>query len=206
VVQLTTACHLAIKVLNAESCLYSQWFPGSQNKVSNACSRDFHLNDNDLTSLMLTLVPEQVPFGFKICQLPTEISFWLTSLLWNQPQKEQWNQVQTPSKLLLGIDFNNTLNQSPSLTTHSLTSSLNINASGSSVPLYKRLEKDDSTIKELIASRPNHAEPPLIAWHRPEKQQEALTGSIIKELHKMAFTPLDITKCKLFTGAFFFAM
>jgi hypothetical protein len=41
---------------------------------------------------------------------------------------------------------------------------------------------------------------------KPEKQQVALTGSIIKELHKMAFTPLDITMCQLFTGAFFFAM
>ncbi|MFN9959228.1 MAG: hypothetical protein ACK55I_39555, partial [bacterium] len=113
-----------------------QWFPGSQNKVSDACSRHFHLNDNDPTNLILTLVPEQVPFGFKICQLPTEISFWLTSLLQNQPQKEQRNQVQIPSKLSLGIDFNNTLNQSPSSTTHSSTSSLNINASESSVPLY----------------------------------------------------------------------
>ena len=40
----------------------------------------------------------------------------------------------------------------------------------------------------------------------PEKQQVALTGSIIKELSKMAFTPLDKAMCQLFTGAFFFAM
>jgi hypothetical protein len=180
VVLLTTARHLTIKVLNAESCLYSQWFPGSQNKVSDACSRHFHLNDNDPTNLILTLVPEQVPFGFKICQLPTEISFWLTSLLQNQPQKEQRNQVQIPSKLSLGIDFNNTLNQLPSLMTHSSTISLNINASGSSVPLNKHLEKDDSTIKELVASKLNHAEPPLIAWHRPSAWQIDPTQDLMK--------------------------
>jgi hypothetical protein len=40
----------------------------------------------------------------------------------------------------------------------------------------------------------------------PEKQQVALTGSIIKGLSKMAFTPLDKAMCQLFTGAFFFAM
>jgi hypothetical protein len=40
----------------------------------------------------------------------------------------------------------------------------------------------------------------------PAKQQVALTGSIIKELNKMAFTPLDRAMCQLFTGAFFFAM
>ncbi len=40
----------------------------------------------------------------------------------------------------------------------------------------------------------------------PAKQQVALTGSIIKELNKMAFTPLDKAMSQLFTGAFFFAM
>jgi hypothetical protein len=40
---------------------------------------------------------------------------------------------------------------------------------------------------------------------KPEKQEVALTGSIIKELHKMAFTQLDKAMCLLFTGAFFFA-
>ncbi len=40
----------------------------------------------------------------------------------------------------------------------------------------------------------------------PAKQQVALTGSIIEELNKMAFTPLDKAMSQLFTGAFFFAM
>ncbi len=170
-VQFTTSHKLASIKLDAESCLFSQWFPGEENGVSDACSRDFHLNDDELTHLILTFLPNQVPFGFKIFPLPIEISSWLICMLQNQPQKEQWNQVQTPSKLSLGIDFNNTLNQLPSLMTHSSTISLNINASGSSVPLNKHLEKDDSTIKELVASKLNHAEPPLIAWHRPSAWQ-----------------------------------
>jgi hypothetical protein len=40
----------------------------------------------------------------------------------------------------------------------------------------------------------------------PEKRQVALTGSIIKELKKIAFTPLEKAMFQLFTGAFFFAM
>jgi hypothetical protein len=39
-----------------------------------------------------------------------------------------------------------------------------------------------------------------------KKQQVALTGSILRELHKMAFTPLKKALCELFVGAFFFAM
>jgi hypothetical protein len=40
----------------------------------------------------------------------------------------------------------------------------------------------------------------------PEKRQVALTGSIIKELKKIAFTPLEKAMFQLFTRAFFFAM
>jgi hypothetical protein len=41
IVQLTVAHQLASLIINAESCLFSQWFPGAQNEVSDACSRDF---------------------------------------------------------------------------------------------------------------------------------------------------------------------
>jgi len=111
IVQLTTAQKLASLILSSEGCLYSQWFPGTLNEVSDACSRDNHLDDSKLTHLILMLVPQQVPFGFKICQVPTEITSWLICLLRSQPQKEQWNQAQVPSKLSLGRDISNTSNQ-----------------------------------------------------------------------------------------------
>jgi len=40
----------------------------------------------------------------------------------------------------------------------------------------------------------------------PEKQQVALTGSIIKELNSLALTKLEKAMSELFSGAFFFAM
>ncbi len=84
-VQFYTARKLASIFLDASSCLYSQCFPGKDNEVSYACSRDFHLSDNKLTNLILTSVPHQVPFGFKIYQLPDEIASWLTCTLMKQP-------------------------------------------------------------------------------------------------------------------------
>jgi hypothetical protein len=103
-VQFTLSHKLASIILDAESCLFSQWFPGEKtNGVSDACSRDFPLNDDELTHLILT-------FLFKIFPLPIEISSWLTCMLQNQPQKEQWNQEPIQSKLLPGQDFNNTSN------------------------------------------------------------------------------------------------
>lgn len=124
IVQLTMAHQLASLIINAESCLFSQWFPGAQNEISDACSRDFHLNGTELTQLILTFVLNQVPFGVKVCQLPNKIISWLTCLLWNPSQKEQWNQQTIPSKLSLGKDSSNISNQLPSTTIHSLTNSL----------------------------------------------------------------------------------
>jgi hypothetical protein len=66
IVQLITARKLASMIIDSDCCLYSQWFPGKQNDVSDACSREFHLSDSELTELILTSVPHQVPFGFII--------------------------------------------------------------------------------------------------------------------------------------------
>jgi hypothetical protein len=121
-VQFTTSHKLASIKLDAESCLFSQWFPGEENGVSDACSRDFHLNDDELTHLILTFLSNQVPFGFKIFPLPIEISSWLICMLQNQPQKEQWNQEPIQSKLSLGQDLTNTSNTLIYSTTLSSTS------------------------------------------------------------------------------------
>jgi hypothetical protein len=40
----------------------------------------------------------------------------------------------------------------------------------------------------------------------PSKQQAAVTGSILRQFHKMATTKLETAMCDLFIGAFFFAM
>jgi len=56
-IQLTTARQIASIIIKAESCLYSQWFPGELNEVTDACSRDFHLTDLELTNLILSSVP-----------------------------------------------------------------------------------------------------------------------------------------------------
>ena len=57
-VQLTTARQLAKLVLHSNSCLYSQWFPGEFNTVSDSLSRDFYLSDDTLSNLLSTFILE----------------------------------------------------------------------------------------------------------------------------------------------------
>ncbi len=125
-------------------------------------------------------VPQQVPFGFKICLVPTEIASWLICLLRSQPQKEQWNQAQAPSKLSLGRDISNSSNQVQSQMILTSTISPRSKKSRDWAPLLKQSEKEDSVLKDLILSRPNHVEPPSTAWHRPFAWQIDLTQNLTK--------------------------
>jgi hypothetical protein len=84
VVQLLMARKLANIIMSTESCLYSQWFEGNENCVADSLSCDFHIPDFHLQHLLCSTFPLQVPFGFKILPLPTEIVSWLMSLLLKQ--------------------------------------------------------------------------------------------------------------------------
>jgi hypothetical protein len=71
-------------IMSHDSCLYSQWFHGKLNEVADSLSRDHHLSDTDLLTLLHHNIPEQVPEDFKIYPLPPSIKLkimtWLCSL------------------------------------------------------------------------------------------------------------------------------
>ena len=72
-------------MIQAQSVLASQWIPGILNDIADALSRDFHLTNDQILSLFLEFVPEQMPPNLQICQLPPTICSWLTSFLEARP-------------------------------------------------------------------------------------------------------------------------
>jgi len=88
---------------------YSQWFPGRINNVADALSRDKDRSDQELTQILFTHVPSQVPNSFKIVPLPSEIVYWLTSLLQKLPVKQQYREVHMLTTLGRGDDGSNTV-------------------------------------------------------------------------------------------------
>jgi hypothetical protein len=178
-VQLTTARKIAAIILDSQTCLYSQWFPGEQNNVSDACSRDFHLSDIELTHLILSSVPNQTPNGFKLWEVPQEISLWLISLLLNQPQTQVWNQEPTRSSISHGLDTRPTSNQFLSPLIPSSTTSPYFNETKYSEPLHMHFVMEDF-IKTNEKSKQKQFDPPSIAWHRPIAWQIDLTQDSTK--------------------------
>ena len=79
------ACTTANLLMDHDSCLYSQWFPGDNNIVTDSLSWDTHLDDASLLTLLMYHMPEQIPEGFYICpllpKLISQIMTWLHNLL-----------------------------------------------------------------------------------------------------------------------------
>ena len=102
-------------MLAAKCCLYSQWFKGDKNDVADACTRDFHLSDTELTYPIISSIPNQVPCAFHLKPLWKEINYWLISLLQKQPEVMQSPKQPLRSKLVLGNVGENTSPPSVSL-------------------------------------------------------------------------------------------
>jgi len=57
---------------------YSQWFAGEENWVANLLSRDLVSSDHEITTIINSRFPSQVPKSFKVSPLPEKISSFLS--------------------------------------------------------------------------------------------------------------------------------
>ena len=187
IIQMITARHLATLILKSKACLYSQWFPGGENSVADSLSRDFHLNDSNLSKFLLSSVPNQVPFGLRIKRLPNEISCWLTSMLQNLPEKEQWSKEPQRSSLWLGRDIEPISNQSAYATTITSTSFPRIRSIKSWGLSATQSEKVDFILHQSKLIKLNQFEPPWIMFHRPSSWLEGLTQDSIETASLLSF-------------------
>jgi hypothetical protein len=159
--------HFGCLLLKNDLCQYSQWFPGKENDVSDTLSRDDDRTDEELTHLLRTFVPEQVPDHFQKVPLPNEIVSWLTALLLKMPVKEQLRERRSRTKIGLGEDGKSTPIQSESEMTSSLTDSPSQTESSSWEPLPWLCVKGDFRSELMLPWLKAQSEIPFRLWHRP---------------------------------------
>jgi hypothetical protein len=53
---------------------FSQWFAGKRNNVADALSREWQRTNKNLTTILRSLFPNQMPGHFKILPIPSKIS------------------------------------------------------------------------------------------------------------------------------------
>ena len=94
------ARHLASFLIKHEATLFSQHIPGEQNVTADCLSRDFHLSDTAILSLLHTKAPQQqVPHNIHMTKLPPAISSWATSMLESLPPGKGSQPRPKPSSL-----------------------------------------------------------------------------------------------------------
>ena len=182
-IRIEVAREHAMRLLEHDIKDYSQWFQGKANDVSDALSRDDDRNDEELTHILRTFVPSQVPEHFKIVPLPNEISSWLISLLQRLPEKEQLRERHTRTKLGRGED-GKSISNPLELQTSSSTVSTDTNASNSLEPLPWLCVKQGFLDQLMIPWLKAQSEVPSHLWHRPsgtmigQTQQKMKTESL----------------------------
>ena len=112
--KLELARNHANRLLDNDINDYSKWFPGKANDVSNSRSRDFQLNNNDITHLLFSSVPSQLPPSFTIASLPQEIELFLCAWLLKMPTGPPSNETRARSGLRSGQDGSGSSNPSSS--------------------------------------------------------------------------------------------
>jgi len=146
---------------------YSQWFPGKENNVADALSREMDLSDVDLTNLLRLSVPSQVPERFEIVPLPNEIVSWLTSLLLLMPVQERYREEHTKTTLDLGNDGENTAAQQDWDTTPTSHPSPDKNKSNSSGPSQPPSATQDLRESLQLPWLCRQTKVPSVTWSRP---------------------------------------
>jgi len=78
-IHLELSCDLMTLIMDHDSCLYSQWFEGNKNQLTDSLSCDHHLSDPDLLALLYSENPEQIPMNFKLYLLLPKLVLKLTT-------------------------------------------------------------------------------------------------------------------------------
>jgi hypothetical protein len=95
---------------------YIQWFAGKLNNFASALARDWYRNQDELTFILRSHFPEQMPENFRVSPLPSKINSWLTSALRQLPVSKQLREQYTATGLELGSGGSNIASPSDATT------------------------------------------------------------------------------------------
>ena len=93
----------ARSMMKRNACNYSQHLPGRLNIISDSFSRDFHLSEEQLTSMLTSLHPSLSPSQIKMVPPPPEIISWIASMAQRWPGTRVSPKVPTRSTVAVGI-------------------------------------------------------------------------------------------------------
>ena len=157
---------LASRIIASDSSLYSQHIRGVYNIIADALSRDFHITDDWLTTLLYFYYPEQMPANFKIQNLNKEVVSWIWSLSHRATMKKECQEKHTKSSMGALIDGAVFARMSEFMMNGSLTS-VDQNVLSSCLPLLPVSGETYMARENWTNSLLAQSKPPSTMWLRP---------------------------------------
>jgi hypothetical protein len=154
---------------------YAQWFAGKENDVSDSLSRDYDKSDEELTHLLYSHFPEQMPEHFKIAPLPKEILSWLTLLLRRLSVKDQLQEKRSRTEIGQSKGGENMQDQLELPTTSGSTTSTSPTGSKFLERSQSPFDKDAFLTRLMTPWLNQLSEAPFYTLHRPLGKMTSLT-------------------------------
>jgi hypothetical protein len=176
-------------IMAQDSCLYSQWFRGKLNEVTDSLSRDDHLSDTDLMTVLHCNMPEQVPEDFKIYPLPPSVKLKIMTWLCSLPPAMQSPAAPQQSKIATGDIGRPTSRQSNSMMTHTSKLSPSANSIESLLdsvqPSATMTSRTTRVHQKLLHQFLEQSQPPSMLWHRPsgKRTYQVPAMTVTNDLH-----------------------
>lgn len=186
------ARHLALLLFNHEAALYPNHIPGKRNVIADSLSRDFHLTDTSLTSLLHSISPQHItPPNLSLQQLPTTLTSWIVSTLESLTPATQSLPTPSPSEAARGTCGPTTSTNATSTTTPSLTPSPPTNAASSSPDSPTASAITYTATPPKTPSLAATSLPPSRMWFRPSGKTYGLTHPATQQDPKPQSSPIN---------------
>jgi hypothetical protein len=175
-------------LLDHSSVLFSKWFPGKDNGVADSLSRDHHISNADLSPLLHSSFPSQMPPAFAICPLPRKLCLQITT--WLRKLRPSLLSPKVPTRSAIGTSATtrSSWNGSSSTTTPSSTPSTLSAALGSSAPSPTPTASEDfPLLQALIQEHQELVATPSTLWLRPIGQTGVAAPAMIPVANSLSF-------------------
>ena len=158
----------ARNMMKRKACNYSQHLPGRLNIISDCLSRDFHLTDEQLISMLTSLHPSLSPPQIKIVALPQKYISWVANMAQKWPGKRESPGRLIKSTIAAGVSGWTSSAGATSRTTPIWRKGMKVEDYGSAV--LSCMQCDEVILGELEPGNESRGILPVrpsIMWQRP---------------------------------------
>ena len=187
-----TARYLANLLLENNASLHPEHVPGKHNEIADCLSRDFHLDDSHLISLLQNSqeTSTKLPKNFTLLKPSTTIISWIVSKLQSMPPTKPSLPQPMPSTTAASF-YSSRSSHSVKSTTPSWTNTTQIRNHSSCAPLPTASDRTTKNPPPKQDWQEAQSLPPSRTWFRPSGKTFGPTPPLIIPVQNLSSSPTN---------------